>query len=915
MKNKKYIAVSVAIALGISACGDKTSQEYINQGQASLSEAKLGDAIVQFKNAVRVDPKNPAARTQLGLAYLEHGEYLNAEKELSKAIELGEVDESVVVSLAIARAKVDDTDGIQQLLTDFNSLNDDNYQAILFYAGVALSNNEQKEQGQDTLGQAVSIKSESGYGKLAKAYSYYLLAEHKQGLIITEKLLEEDAENKEALILHGHMLEATGMHKEASESFAKHSVLAPRDFGILFFEIKSLLNDEQFAKAEPKVDKLLSIYKEAPLAQQYKAQIAFEKKDYRSAISHADIAVKSGFSLPVARMVAGTSAFYESEFEQAYYYLKPLEDNLSSDNPLHKVLAVVKIKLGYTQEAVDGLELLSDFNETDIAFLQQSTDALIKAKDFKNAQAVIDKAKQVAPNNPYLELKRAELLLAQQDIGAIEAFEYALFLDSSLALVEQKLAVQYLRFDQDKKAQALAERWIAMDASRVTGYLLKGVISLKNSNTVEAENAYQEALKLDKENVTALYAIAVMRFNAKKYAESSDILKSVLSIEPSHAGAITYLSKTATKLNNVESVVSFLENVKETDASNVTLELGLAQNYRNQGLPEKAISLLESLDQSQGMPESYWTILGDAYIQVEQFDKAESTLNSGLAQYKMSYPINLRLIGMYDVKTEYSKALSTTKLMIAEYPRDMRFQILEALFELRTKNIVRAKELSNSLLERKVSHSLVDVVAGQLALIEKDYESSISHFNSAYERRITRMNAVNLARALKFSGEHNKAEKVLEDFLVQYDDARTRVLLSELYQSAEKKVEQLEKANKSSPGNVLILNNLAWQYYQLGKIDSALEYIEQAYQQDNKFAPVLETYGVVLSKSGDNEKAIGVLESAMNGGGTDLKARLILAKLKIDINDNAGARNVLDSIDTRDENILKEKVNLMNKLN
>lgn len=53
----------------------------------------------------------------------------------------------------------------------------------------------------------------------------------------------------------------------------------------------------------------------------------------------------------------------------------------------------------------------------------------------------------------------------------------------------------------------------------------------------------------------------------------------------------------------------------------------------------------------------------------------------------------------------------------------------------------------------------------------------------------------------------------------------------------------------------------------------------------------------------------------MNGGGTDLKARLILAKLKIDMNDNAGARNVLDSIDTRDENILKEKVNLMNKLN
>jgi len=162
MKNKKYIALSVAIALGLSACGDKTSQEYMQAGETSLAQAKIGDAIVQFKNAVRVEPTNPEARKLLATAYLKHGDYISAEKEFNKALELGSNDESIIVQLAIARAKLEDIVGIDTLIGNYGNISDNDYQGLLYFAGVANLNAQNVSVGEDYLGQAATI-NESGF--------------------------------------------------------------------------------------------------------------------------------------------------------------------------------------------------------------------------------------------------------------------------------------------------------------------------------------------------------------------------------------------------------------------------------------------------------------------------------------------------------------------------------------------------------------------------------------------------------------------------------------------------------------------------------------------------------------------------------------------------------------------------------
>ena len=82
----KLVAI-VIFAIGLSACSEqKTTQEYIAASKVYVENLEYDAAIIEIKNAVRQAPKNGEVRYYLAQAYIGQGSYLNAEKELNKAV-------------------------------------------------------------------------------------------------------------------------------------------------------------------------------------------------------------------------------------------------------------------------------------------------------------------------------------------------------------------------------------------------------------------------------------------------------------------------------------------------------------------------------------------------------------------------------------------------------------------------------------------------------------------------------------------------------------------------------------------------------------------------------------------------------------------------------------------------------------
>src|SRR5579863_8918270 len=84
-------AITIAVALSLGACSRNPQQakaRYLAEGQNYMKKGQYGDASIEFRNALRLDPRFVDAYYQLAQADLAERDWEGAYASLDKAIEL-----------------------------------------------------------------------------------------------------------------------------------------------------------------------------------------------------------------------------------------------------------------------------------------------------------------------------------------------------------------------------------------------------------------------------------------------------------------------------------------------------------------------------------------------------------------------------------------------------------------------------------------------------------------------------------------------------------------------------------------------------------------------------------------------------------------------------------------------------------
>ena len=886
MKKTTIIASAIALALGISACSE---QKTLEQLLASANEYSLNrdfsSAVVELKNAVRLSPKSAEARLALGHAYLEQGNYIFAEKELEKSIALGMDLSNAAPLMAHVKAKLAKYNELQELVGKSTNLNDNDYIKVLIYAGVSALAHNEREKAQDYIGQAISISENAAYSQLGKAYLAQSEEGYAQSLVDIEAVLVENPNLSEAILLKGHLQFYLKYYEQAAGSFAKYLAHHPLDYSINYFEINSLIKAKLFDQAEVITDKLLKKFKSAPLALHYKAQLQYQKQNYKEAKNSAELAIQSGSTLALTKLIAGASAYQLKDYEQAYNHLKPIETFLPNTHPVQKILAVVKLQLGYSSEAVESIMSLEGMTDKDSAFLQTSAASLVELGDFDSAQKLIEKAGEIDPNNANILTQKGLISISQNNADdAIKSLEQAIEIDPSLIEIELALGIQYLKAGDDDKARRIANKLITEHSDNASGYILQGVIHTKENNNDKAIDVFKQALEIEPNNIASLYNLGLI-FKGKENAKvSMDYFEQVIELAPSHKGALSSYVTLAAKSKQLDHSGEFLEGIENSD--NLVITIALAQNLRLNRQVKEAATLLENFTNKKALDTIYWLLLGDLHLQSKNIDKASDAFNEGLKLKPHHYLLNLRSIGMFEILKKYPQALVQAKSAYEYYPNNARLELLIAHFEVRNNNADAAKEMLNIIQQKQIEHQLVDSVFGRIAMLEKNFEQAIESFSSAFEKKQSEENAIQLARSLKFNGQQQEAEKVLEGFVENNsENIKIRFLLAELYnvENNDKKIVQYQAISDTAPENILALNNLAWNQYKADDINSALPNIKKAHGLAPENVAILESYGVILAAASKYSEAIEVLEEAIAKGSSDaqVKASLETAKASL----------------------------------
>jgi putative PEP-CTERM system TPR-repeat lipoprotein len=923
--NKLLVTSAIALALSISACSEQKSAEQLLVSAQQYSQlGKFSNAIIDFKNAVRLAPQNAEARLGLGHAYLNQGNYISAEKELDRAVELGADFSKTAPLLAQAKARLDKFGEVQQLVKLSEDLNDSDYLTVLSYAGIVTLANGQAEKAQDYLSQAAAILPDSPYSKLSHVYLLYIERDFAQGLTIINNLLTEQGTFAEASLLQGYLHFALTDYEQASGSFTQYLASYPLDHNIRFFLVNSLIKADKYDEADVITNELLEIFKKSPLAFQYKSQISYEAGNYLEAREFASQAISYDESFVIAKMIAGVSSYKLEELEQAYDYLIGLEHMLPATHPINVILLSIKIKLGQTDDLVTSvarLEALKN-NDSDSDLLQITSLELMKIGDYANAQTLLNKAAQVSPNSARIKMKQGALLLSQGDLSGIQSLEQALTLDPSLHETEFALASQYLQGNEISKAQAIAEKWLSSEQHQISGNLLSGMIALKEEKALEAETYFNKVVSLDSNNVTALYGLASVYGFKKQTANAISGYEKVLELNPNHYEAIRRYNSLQAEQKSTPQAISFLNSLhdksKLSGRIHKNLVMGVALNLIRSKQHSDALQLLESLKVEKQLPVEYWSMLADTYALTKQYTKAVVVLAEAIQVNPNNAKLRLANIGGLARINNFPEALLVARQANTDFTDDQSFMSTLAYLELANNNVEAAKQQLQALNKKGLTNPLSVEVSAKVAMIEKDYQQAISIFNDIYQKEPNSKNIINIARALQFSDQNNKAESTLENYLTTHnDDNKVRMLLAELYlknnsngDKSDKIINTYKEAVIVQPDNIAALNNLAWQEYLSNDLDFAQQHIEQAIAIDPNEMVLQESYGVILVANEKFTQAIKILTVIQDKGSVEVKAKIALAEAYIATNQLEKAKIILTGLSAHDNKVNAKIVQL-----
>ncbi len=160
------------------------------------------------------------------------------------------------------------------------------------------------------------------------------------------------------------------------------------------------------------------------------------------------------------------------------------------------------------------------------------------------------------------------------------------------------------------------------------------------------------------------------------YSGAFDLLQHCLAINPHASSALYEISQYYMYLKQVPQGQAALEKAVENDPDNYWYSQGLATLYQQQDQIDKAIAVMESM--SNRFPNKIETLysLLDLYNRQEKYDKVIDTLNRIEAKTGKNEQLSMEKFRIYLQKKDNKKAFHEIESLVAEYPMDLRYQVV-----------------------------------------------------------------------------------------------------------------------------------------------------------------------------------------------------------------------------------------------
>ncbi|GAO34896.1 hypothetical protein SCT_0276 [Sulfuricella sp. T08] len=899
--NRLVMLSTLAVLIG----GGTIACSKIENTQALVSQAKQfqknGDnqaAIIQLKNALQKTPDDAEARYLLGMTYQETGDPASAEKELRKALALGMSHDKVTPGLGKALL----------MQGQFQNVLDETGQAttkgpaspeILGLRGNAYLALGKHQDAKLSFEQALQARADFADALLGMARLAIADKDIEAAMRFTDLAVDKNPKNIDARLFKGDLLRAQGKIEPALDAYGETLKIMPENTPARLSRASVELAAGKFDAARADIEAARSKAPKNLMVDYLQALLDFRQGKHAAARDSLQQILRVAPNHMPSVLLAGAVQFSLGSLQQAEQHLKNYLGKDPNNLYARKLLATTQLRQGQPDDAARTLVPLDPEHSNDAGVHVIAAEIALAKKQFAQASEHFEKAAQINPSSAAIRTELGLSRIVQGDKRALADLQIASGLEGESGRADILIVLSQIKNQQyDAALTSIAVLEKKMPQSPLP-WNYRGAAYLGKKDIAKARDSLEHALKLDPKFFPAAANLAQLDLKDGQATNARKRFEDILKAEPKHLLAMLAMADLSLRQKDEKAYTSWLEKAASANPQAIQPHLLLAHYLLAKGENAKAVLAAREAVNAQPKNPAALDLLGTSQFASKDLGNALDTYRKLADQLPNQAEPRLKLAQVQIAMKQTGDARKTLQEALGMKPDLIEAQLMLGGLEIQSARYDEAQKIAKQIQQQKPASPAGLVLEGDTALARKQYPAALAAFERAHKLSPSPATLIRLHQALAGAGRFEEGEKQLATWLASHpQDGGTRLYLAErlITRGAFKAAsEHYLLLNQQNPGNLVVLNNLAWALSEL-KDSRALSFADQALKLQPNNPTILDTYGWLLTQSGQPAKGLDPLRRAVSQAPDVAEIRWHLAATLAKSGDTAHARQELERL-------------------
>jgi putative PEP-CTERM system TPR-repeat lipoprotein len=472
-----------------------------------------------------------------------------------------------------------------------------------------------------------------------------------------------------------------------------------------------------------------------------------------------------------------------------------------------------------------------------------------------------------SPDSAAIRTELGIARLAEGDSRAMADLQAAASMEGDSIRADTFIILSHLRnkqFDAALASIAALEKK-QPDSPLVWNY--RGAAYLGKQDRARARESFGQALKLNPAFFPAAANLAQLDLLDKQPAAARQRFEGILKADPKHLNAMLALADLALREKDEKAFVSWLEKAASTHPQALQPRVALARYQLSKGDKNQALATAREAVNAQPDNPVALELLGNTQLALGDATNALGSYRK-LAEKRPGQAAPLVKVATAQIAArDFTGARKSLQDALSIQPDFLEAQLMLGSVEIQGGRYDEASKLAKQMQQKHPDNAAGFTLEGDTANARKDYPAALAAYERAHKLTPSGALLVRQFHTLAASQRAEEGEKRLVAWLASHpEDVSTRAVLAEsLLKRGQHKaaIEHYLVLDKSKPGNLVILNNLAWALHQAGD-KRAVSYAEKALKLAPGNPAVMDTYGWILVNQGQVDKGLAQLQKALS---------------------------------------------------